>query len=175
MDMQINQESKPSKLAAVFDDEQKALEAKQTLVNDGHFKQQDIEMIQPKDNHTSEKIEPESKAIARFITRSHFIFGGIGLLVGLAIASALVASGPMMTQSSPLYTYIALAIVGTFVGMLLAGLVSLRPDHDPLINDTVSAKRHNLWTLIVQTDGRKNLKKAHQLMHPTAVSVTETF
>jgi hypothetical protein len=65
--------------------------------------------------------------------------------------------------------------VGTFVGLLFAGLLSLRPDHDPLINDTVTASRHNLWTLIVQTDGRKNLKKAHQLINPTAVSVTETF
>lgn len=175
MDMQINQESKPSKLAAVFDDKQKALNAKQTLVSEGHFEQQDIEVIHPKDNHTSEKIEPESNAIARFITRSHLVFGGIGLLVGLAIASALVTSGPMMTQSSPLHTYIALAVVGSFIGLLLAGLLSLRPDHDPLINDTVSAKRHHLWTLIVQTDSRKNLKKAHYLMQPTAVSVTETF
>lgn len=175
MDMQINPESKPSKLAAVFDNEQKAVEAKQKLVNVGHFNQQDIEVIQPKDKNTSKKIEPEPKAIARFITRSHLILGGVGLLVGLAIASALVASGPMMTQSSPLYTYIALAVVGTFVGLLFAGLLSLRPDHDPLINETVSAKRHNLWTLIVQTDGRKNLKKAHQLMNQTAVSVTETF
>ncbi|GLP99129.1 hypothetical protein GCM10007891_09830 [Methylophaga thalassica] len=175
MDMHINQESKPSKLAAVFDDEQKAIDAKQTLVNVGHFKQQDIEVIQPKDRNTSKKIESEPKAIARFITRSHFIFGGVGLLVGLVIASAMVVSGPMMTQSSPLHTYIALAVVGTFVGLLFAGLLSLRPDHDPLINDTVTASRHNLWTLIVQTDGRKNLKKAHQLMNPTAVSVTETF
>ena len=55
MDMHINQETKPSKLAAVFDDEQKAIDAKQTLVNIGHFKQQDIEVIQPKDRNTSKK------------------------------------------------------------------------------------------------------------------------
>lgn len=175
MDIQLSEESKASKVAAVFENEQQALDAQRILLNSGYFNQQNIEIVRPKDKHVSEKMEPEPKAIAKFITRSHFMFGGLGLLLGLIIATTLVISGPEMTRSSPLQTYLAFTIMGTFFGLLIAGFLSLRPDHDPLINQTISATQHNQWSLIIQTEDHDKLNKAYEIMEPIAVSVTETL
>lgn len=175
MNIELSEENKASKVAAVFESEQQALDARQILLNDDDLNQLNFEIVRPKDKHISEKIEPESKAIIKFITRSHWVLGGLGLVIGLVVASALALIGPEMTQSSPMYTYLAFAIIGTFLGLLIAGVVSLRPDHDPLITQTMTASQQNQWTLIIQTEDQEKLTKVYEMMESISASVTKTL
>lgn len=65
------------------------------------------------------------------------------------VAGILVIFGPIATQSSPMLTFIALGFLGAVSALLLAGIVSLRPDHDRVIQKTRSATEVGQWTVVV--------------------------
>jgi hypothetical protein len=173
--LQFNREHRPHKIAAVFDDKTNAQEAEETLVSYAHFNPKDVSIIQPGDDHIRQKLEPEPTAIGRNLFLSHMALGGIGLLVGLLLAFIIITQGPQFAESSPGLTFFALGLVGLFIGLFAAGAFSLRPDHDPLINDTIEASRHKQWAVIVQARDRGDQQRARQLLNPVAVSVTDTF
>lgn len=175
MDMSIKQEKYHGKLAAIFNDEHAANAARKKLIAEAHFTARQINIVRPHDSQAGHKIEPETKAIGNVLLTSHLVFGGIGLILGLIIASLTSVIGPTFAQSSPLLTHLALAIIGLFLGLIVGGAISLRPDHDPLITKTLEACEHDQWALIVQTTHHDEQEKAQQLLQPIAVSITETL
>lgn len=168
-------EKRPHKIAAIFDQQKKASEAKETLVDYGHFAQRDVKLIYPNDEHAADKLEPETREIGATLFSSHIILGAAGTVIGLIVATLVSLFGPPFAQSSPYLLHLALGMVGLFFGLFVAGAVTLRPDHDPLINETMEASRQNLWTVIVQARDRGDQQRARQLLMPAAVSVTDTF
>lgn len=173
--MSVTEENKSSKVAGVFKDEKSAQSARQKLIDSGSFSVNVIEIVAPEDQNLSQKIEPNTQEIATTLVKSHSIIGAIGLLVGLGAALLLTTIGPDMTQSSPLLTYFALGFVGLLLGMMLAGAVSLRPDHDPLISETVKASENQQWSVIVQTRTSAESDRAEDILKISAQSVKETF
>lgn len=173
--MKINPEIKPHKIAAIFDDADRAEQAENTLIDSAHFNRSDVQLIKPGDPSVKDKLEPETSAIGKTLINTHLIFGGMGLLLGFVLASIVSTIGPTFAQSSPVLTYLALGMIGSFFGLFVAGAVTLRPDHDPLINETVEATRNNQWALVVQARDRGDQKRARQLLKPIAISVTDTF
>jgi hypothetical protein len=161
MEVEIQDEKHTGRVAAVFGDKDSA----PTVIN----------IVKPEDNNISKKIEPESHGIAKTIVKSHGWLGLIGMILGLIIATALVISGPEMTQSSPLFTYLVFIFFGLTFGMMIAGAVSIRPDHDPLITKTVEASHENHWTVIVQTDDHEEIDLIKDLLEGSAISISETF
>lgn len=123
----------PHKVSAQYNSQESADRAVEILVNKAHIPRFQIRVVQPYDPNMSSKIEPESKGIARTLAKSHTVLGIGGLLFGLVLAAVLVMIGPEMTRSSPMFTFIALGFLFTFLGLLLAGAVSLRPDNDPML------------------------------------------
>ena len=174
MEVEIQDEKHTGRVAAVFGDKDSANAAKQKLVNNG-ISPTVINIVKPEDNNISKKIEPESQGIAKTIVKSHGWLGLIGMILGLIIATALVISGPEMTQSSPLFTYLVFIFFGLTFGMMIAGAVSIRPDHDPLITKTVEASHENHWTVIVQTDDHEEIDLIKDLLEGSAISISETF
>lgn len=175
MAVNVTEEQHPAKVAAVFNSETEANRAQEELINSGQFASQVINIIRPEDPSLSEKIEPESHGIAKTIVKSHGVLGIVGLFAGMILASILVAAGPTYTQDSPLPTYLALSFFGLLLGLMVAGAVTLRPDHDPLINQTVEASHKNKWTVIVQTDDHEQNHLAKRILQNNAVSVSETI
>lgn len=108
-----------------------------------------LELVAPGDEDLGRKVEPENRGIARTAVKSHVVLGLLFLALGLAIAWMLVTFGPPVTRSNPVQVFIALALVPTLVGLLLAGAITLRPDHDPMINATRGATDAGFWTLVV--------------------------
>jgi hypothetical protein len=168
-------EKRPHKIAAIFDQQKKAREAEETLVDYGHFDQRDVMLIHPNDEHAADKLEPETREIGSTLFSSHIILGAAGAIVGLVIATLVSLFGPPFAQSSPYLLHLALGMVGLFFGLFVAGAITLRPDHDPLINETMDASRRSLWAVIVQAKDRGDQQRARQLLMPAAISVTDTF
>jgi len=57
--------------------------------------------------------------------RAHIWYGLAGLVLGLAIATALVNMGPEFLRASPFFTYMALGLV-MFIGVsMMGGLISI--------------------------------------------------
>tara|TARA_A100000171_G_scaffold41931_1_gene42994 strand:+ start:2860 stop:3381 length:522 start_codon:yes stop_codon:yes gene_type:complete len=142
-------EKYPHKIGAEFDSQQGADAAVRTLMNRLGLPQEQIRIVQPDDANMSRKIEPEVKGIASTLARSHIALGLGGLILGLVVAALLTSIGPAITRSSPLMTFIALGFLFPVLGLLLAGALSLRPDHDRLVNKTRIATASGRWTVIV--------------------------
>lgn len=174
MEVEIQDEKHTGRVAAVFGDEVSANAAKQKLIDNG-ISSKVISIVKPDDSAISMKIEPESRGIYKGIIKSHGWLGLIGMIVGALIATALVLSGPEMTQSNPLYTYFVFVFFGAMFGMMIAGAISLRPDHDPLITKTVEASHEHHWTVIVQTDDGDEIDLVKKLLEGSAISMSETF
>jgi hypothetical protein len=157
---QILDEAYPTKISAIYEDQQAAETAAESLVNEAGFLSEQIKVVHPGDSKLSQKLEPEQQGIKRTLLKSHLILGGSFLIMGLLIAAYLSAYGPPLMSSSPLMTFIAFGIMGLFAGLLLAGLISIRPDHDVLINKTRGAAKKGKWTVVVHCKNDEEKEKA---------------
>ncbi|MEH6560360.1 MAG: hypothetical protein V7713_02915, partial [Marinobacter sp.] len=102
----------------------------------------------PNDPNIARKIEPEAHGIAQALFSKFVVLGLIGLVVGLTIAALLGAIGLAVVRSSSVMTFVALGLLYPIVAVLLAGTVSLRPDHDLLIEKTRMATDTGLWGVV---------------------------
>jgi hypothetical protein len=174
-DMKMNYEKRPHTVAGIFETEDQAKHAEESLIDEGHFHSEEVQLLKPGDTHLQDRLEPETKAIGKELILSHYIMGAAGLIGGVVLAAIVTTIGPTFAQSSPLLTYLALAMVGTFLGLIAAGAFTIRPDHDPLINETMEATKDNKWAVIVQASDRDHQQRARQLLSPTAISVIDTL
>ncbi|MDP5030008.1 MAG: hypothetical protein NWQ54_08210 [Paraglaciecola sp.] len=175
MVLTVNDEKHPGKVAGVFEQESSAQAAVNLLKSKGDFTAEEVALVVPKDESFAQKVEPDDKGIGRTLITSHLRFGAVGLALGLIVAAILSQYGPALTTSSPVMVFIALAMGGTFLGLMLAGLMTLRPDHDGVINKTRQATNNHQWTVIVQTKNDDQNKRARELLGSAALSVSDTF
>lgn len=174
MKLEIIGEARSGIVSGVFRCESDARGAAYCLINDGDFERDNINIVAPNDSLFAEKMEPGKDTIARTLVRTHLIFGLLGLLFGLILSALLALFGPPLTQSSPMFTTIALALIGLFLGLIFAGVVSVRPDHDPLIETTQHAIRSGCWAVVVHTLDRDEMYRAKIVMSGSAESLSET-
>lgn len=122
-----------SKVAAVFASEALAREAAAVVRAALQLGDAQVQVITPGDAHPGRKLEPESRGIWRTIVVAHVRLGIVGAVLGLLAFAVLYAMGlPFITQS-PVFAGAVLFGFGAVAGLMLGGLVSLRPDHDPYI------------------------------------------
>lgn len=139
----------PCKVTAEFGSRESAEAVVAQLAEEPGLQQSRVELVVPGDQRLGSKLEPEDRGIARTALKSHIVLGLAFLALGLAIAWLLVTFGPPLTRSSPLLVFIASGGLLTMVGLMLAGAITLRPDHDPLIAATRKAAQSGRWTVIV--------------------------
>ncbi|MDP2636343.1 MULTISPECIES: ABC transporter permease [unclassified Pseudoalteromonas] len=168
-------EDHATKVAAVFESEEQANRGFETLSQDAQFEQSNINVIAPHDNNFGEKVEPEDKNIGKTLLKTHIVFGVIGLVVGLVISTAFLFIGVGFIQNFVFETYAGISTVTIFIALLVAGLMSIRPDHDPLINNVRKATSTGKWVLIVHTDSGEKTEKAETLLKPFATSISATL
>jgi hypothetical protein len=109
-----------------------------------------ISTVSPEDKDFKHKLEPNSKGIGQTVLSSHLILGFVSSEVGLIIASVLMTIDPAFATLSPVMMLAAAVILGTFIGLLIAGAISIRPDHEQPINSARHATHHQ-WAVVVQT------------------------
>ncbi len=179
MKLHVIEEKKPGKVGGVFESEAAAKNAVKSLVSEGAINLQNIELVEPKDRSDhplGHKIEPEDRGTARALAKSHLVLGVVGLLAGLLLSTVLVTVGPQLTRSNPLFTFIPLTLICVFLGLLLAGLISLRPDHDHLINKSRKMVKSGRWSVVVHTTNTEEKQRAKNVMKKKAAkSVAETI
>ncbi|WP_157272025.1 hypothetical protein [Azohydromonas aeria] len=117
-------------VAAVFDDPDEAEQVAATLRHDAGLH---TAVIHPGDDRATRKLEPEQRGIWRTLLRSHALFIPAGALVGVVVALGLIFAGWPAALESPFFAMLFLAMMGAFFGGMLAGLLTLRPDHGVVI------------------------------------------
>lgn len=157
---QIIDEQYPTKLCAIYENQHDAETAAESLVNNAGLLRDQVKVVHPGDSDLSHKLEPERRGVKRTLFKSHLILGGSFFILGMLIAAYLSVYGPPLMSSSPLMTFIAFGVMGLFAGLLLAGLISIRPDHDVLINKTRGAAKKGRWTVIVHCKNEQEKENA---------------
>jgi len=175
MTAELTAEKYPSLVAGIFDDEMAGKQAINDLITAGQFKPDAIDLVSPQDAILDRKIEPEARGIKRTLFRAHLQAGVFALLIGLILAVMLVTVGPQATQASPVVTIIAVCIVAVFLGLMFAGVVTLRPDHDAVTMKVKSAAKKGRWSVVVHTQGAEQNKAAARILKPRAVHFAQSL
>jgi hypothetical protein len=133
-------------VAATFSDQATAAEAATELRAD--MPQVEVDLVRPREADLARKMEPESAGIWRTAVRSHLALGPAGLVLGVVAAALLVALGWPAAASSPVFTMLFLATLGLFAGLMLAGLLTLRPDRSRVTQSIRSRSRSGQWAVV---------------------------
>jgi hypothetical protein len=119
-----------------------------SALKDGSGAMTDVAVICPGDPAVEFKLEPDDDGICRTLIRSHLLFGVSGSAAGVATALALVLAPWPAAAASPGFTMFFAAVMGTFFGMLVAGLITLRPDHGIVVGQLRSALHRGRWAVV---------------------------
>jgi len=158
-----------TKVAGLFPDKSQADAAAAEVLKTPGMAPGQVRMLGPEDAKMSRRdifgrnLEPEQRGIFRTLFITHGITGVIGAIVGVLLFIGLYRSGQPMVASSPMLAFIAIVGFSITFGLLLGGLIAIRPDHVWLITAVRSGLKQGKWAVIVhpvdagQTAGAKEL------------------
>lgn len=175
MDLSVVQEKRPSRVVAFFNSKREVNNAAHILLEDHLFEPGCVNVVPPNDTNFGNKLEPETQGIKKTLWKSHLIIGILGLAIGLVLSAVLSVAGPVATQSSPMMTFFSVTMVCLFLSLIIAGIIALRPDHDPVINNVREATNSGLWTLIVHTRNWRNNQKAIAILRRFSNSILQSL
>jgi hypothetical protein len=164
-----------SKVGAVFADASEARRAADELVRHYGLEAEQVRVVAPGDPGLSRKLEPEQTGIAMTLVKTHVLLGASGLVLGLVLATILVLTDVAAFASNPAYVFLVCAFFGAIFGMLLGGLLSLRPDHDHLINRVRKASRKGQWSVVVHAKDHDEEKRAKDALEKMSDRVSATL
>jgi hypothetical protein len=162
-------------VSAEFQSDDQARHAAKKLVAEAGLPSRQVRVVKPHDRSVSRKLEPEPQGIARTLVRSHLTLGLGGGVLGLITGLVLASSGIDAVASSPAYTIGLLTGFGAILGMFLAGLISLRPDHDLVIDLVETAANEGRWSVVVHAHNHKEEHQAKQTLDAVSDRVRETL
>lgn len=162
-------------IASVFESKENAHRAIQNVVKTSVIEAPQITLVEPGDTEFNRKLEGDSKALGNMMWYSHLILGAAGLIIGLIVAYFLVEFGPALTKQNPLFTYVAMISPGLFVGIFVAGLISLRPDRTKIIEVVRKAIKSKHYAVIVNLRRGQSASDISDLMKRYSSQVVQTM
>ena len=134
-----------------------------------------IHVVAPGDRQIPRKLEPEGKGVMFTAIKAHITLGLVGLVVGLLLSWVLYSSGIAAIRSNPLVATVVITGFATAFGLFAGGLVTLRPDHDPLnlrVMEEVGKGRH---AVLVHPNRHGDAARAAQLLESASGEVMRTL
>lgn len=174
-DIPLTGEVSNSKLAAVFDSRHAAHEAALALCRELRLAPAQVKLLTPGSADVDIKLEPEGGGIWRTIVVAHLWLGIWGALLGLLAFGLLYWGGVPFVVQSPIAAVLALLFFGTTAGLLLGGLVSLRPDQDRYIHATRDALEQGRSTVVVHALSSGQRTRAAEFLSARGADVTQTL
>jgi hypothetical protein len=171
----ITGELSNSKVAAVFPNEVVALQAGQEVAAVLSLGSAQVQVIGPAEHHPGRILEPESRGIFRTIVLAHVRLGIAGAVIGLLAFAGLYAAGLPFIVNSPVAAALVLLFFGWIGGLMLGGLVSLRPDHDRYIEATRDAMDAGKTTVVVHAFSAEQAGQAAEVLRAQGGEVTSTL
>jgi hypothetical protein len=164
-----------SKLAAVFASESEARQAAAAVAATLSLGAAQVQVITPTEPHSGRKLEPEPRGIWRTIVRAHAKLGLVGAVAGVMTFAALIAADGPFIVNSPVAAALVLLFFGTVAGLLLGGLVALRPDHDRYVLATRDAMDAGKTTVVVHAFSAEQRAQAAEFLRGQGGEVTSTL
>lgn len=171
----ITGEVSSHKLAAVFDSGATARNAAAAVVEAVGLEPAQVQVIAPDEPRADARLEPESRGIWHTIVLAHLRLGILGAIAGGLVFGLLVWLGIPFIVSSPWAAGLVLVGFGGLAGLLLGGLVSLRPDHDRYILATHEAMDVDRTTVVVHAFSSQQQQAAAEFLTARGGEVTKTL
>ncbi|NMG66803.1 hypothetical protein GPA19_17835 [Azoarcus indigens] len=162
-------------VAATFRDPDSASRAASTLRDRRPLRPAQVQLVSPHDPDLSRKLEPEQAGIWHTLLRSHLKLGIAGLIAGLLVGGGLAAAGMPAFLSSPGMALVAIGMFGMFGGMLIAGLLSARPDHDLVINTVRDSTDVGYWAVVAHPADSAQAKLAEETLERAGGEVVRSI
>lgn len=171
----ITGELSNSKVAAVFPKESAARQAAAGVSAALTLGAAQVQVITPVEPHAGRKLEPESRGIGRTIVVAHVRLGIAGIVAGALAFVALRAADIAFIVNSPVAAALVLMGFGGVAGLMLGGLVSLRPDHDRYVEATRDAMAAGDTTVVVHAFSAEQRDQAAAFLRAQGGKVTSTL
>jgi len=163
------------KLAAVFGSGTTARAAAAAVAEAVGLEPAQVQVVAPGEPHADAKLEPESRGIWHTIVLAHVRLGILGAIAGALVFGLLSWLGVHFVVSSPWAAGPVLVGFGGLAGLLLGGLVSLRPDHDRYIQATHEAMESRRTTVVVHAFSSEQQEAAAEFLAGRGGEVTKTL
>ena len=134
----------------------------------------EVAVVGPGDPRAAARFEPEQAGILSTALRSHAILGVAGLLAGLVGAAYAVGTWQAAASSAGL-TAVFMAVMGAFFGMIVAGLITLRPDHALIISTLGRALARGRWTVVVRPLSERITHRAMATLRAAGAKPVRSF
>jgi hypothetical protein len=174
-DHPLTAEVSNSKLVAVFPNVDAARDAAEALLAASDIESPQLKLIAPDEADIGIKLEPEGRNIWRTIVVSHVRLGAAGALVGVLAFAVLWTLGVPFVLASPGAAGGVALFFGAIAGLLLGGLVPLRPDHAPFIAAARAARDEGRATLVLHALSGAQLARAAEFLGTRGAAVTRTL
>lgn len=168
-------EASNSKLAAVFAQARDARAAAQAVATALSLEAGQVQVIAPTEPHPGRRLEPETRGIWRTIVVAHARLGLAGAVLGLLAFALLYAAQVPFIASSPVASALVLLFFGAIGGLLLGGLVALRPGHVRYVDATRAAIAAGDTTVVVHAFSTQQRDRAAELLRHHGGEVTSTL
>lgn len=174
-DLPVTGEVSNSKLAAVFASRDAARDTASAIVAELGLQPAQVKIVGPESADVNIQLEPEGGGIWRTIVVAHVRLGIAGAVAGLLAFGALFWMGIPFVVQSPWAAGLAATGFGATAGLLLGGLVSLRPDHDRYIEATRGAISDGRTTLVVHALSAEQNARSAAYLEQRGADVTRTL
>lgn len=164
-----------SKVAAIFPGEAAARDAASRVRQTLSLSDAQVQVVTPRDRRPGRKLEPESHGIFRTLLQAHLKLGIAGLGVGVIAWFVLKTLGIPFIVNNGMVALAVLAAFGAVAGLMLGGLVTLRPDHDVYIHKVYEAMGEGRSAVVVHAFDADQRQAADALLNEMSGEVVSTL
>lgn len=164
-----------STVAALFADRGEAAAAADRLRGELGVDGGTVRVVAPGDRHLSRTLEPEGKGVMFTAIKAHITLGLVGLVAGLVLFWILYSTGITAIRSNPLVAAVVIAGFATVFGLFAGGLVTLRPDHDPLNIRVMEAVGKGQHAVVVHPARHADVARVVRLLEEASGEVVRTL
>jgi hypothetical protein len=171
----ITGELSNSKVAAVFPSESSARQAASAVAAALSLGGAQVQVVTPAEPHPGRKLEPEARGIWRTIVVAHVRLGIVGAVLGVLAFWLLYSLNIPFVVQNTIAAALVLLFFGAVGGLMLGGLVSLRPDHDRYVEATRAAMQAGETTVLVHAFSTEQRDQAADFLRAQGGAVTRTL
>lgn len=170
-----------TKVAAIFDSRSRAETTALRLRQAAGMSEAQIKLVGPQDMvgvveaPLSRKLEPESSGIWHTILRAHLVTGLIGMIMGALLYLGLWLLGNASVSSDPVLMLGVMLFFGTIFGLLVGGLLSLRPDHYRVTAAVRKAIKRGGWAVISHPVNQDQTQEVINELERHHINVVRSF
>ena len=168
-------EASNSKVAALFDEHDAARAAAVDVQDALGLSEGQVQVVTPGDVRPGRKLEPESHGIWRTAIRAHAWLGASGLVLGIALFCVMWLMGVPFVVNAALPALFACVFFGGTAGLLLGGLLTLRPDQDLYLIKVRTALDAGRCAVVVHAFNREQAALARTRLEAHSSEVVSTL